>query len=85
MSRITVNEINGASDHNFGVEFETGDNLIIAGTYNLRQFSHFSIPSGTTAQRPSPAQPGMIRMNTTLRQVEVYTGTNWQKVFEASS
>ena len=82
MSRIQVNEINGSSDNNFGVEFATGNNLVISGTLNLRQFSHFSIPTGNTAQRPNPAQAGMIRLNNELNQVEVYTGTDWQKVFE---
>ena len=82
MSRIQVNEINGPSDNNFGVEFDSGNNLVIGGTLNLRQFSHFSIPTGNTAQRPSPAQAGMIRLNSELNQVEVYTGTDWQKVLE---
>ena len=32
------------------------------------------VPSGTTAQRPSPPDPGTIRYNTTLASLEVYIG-----------
>lgn len=35
------------------------------------------LPRGTTAQRPSPAQTGMIRFNTTLAETEFYNGTTW--------
>ena len=35
------------------------------------------IPSGNTAQRPSPGVTGMIRINTQLNQLEGYDGSNW--------
>jgi hypothetical protein len=35
------------------------------------------IPTGNTAQRPSPEITGMIRINTQLNQIEGYDGTNW--------
>jgi hypothetical protein len=35
------------------------------------------IPTGNTAQRPSPSVTGMIRINTQLNQIEGYDGTNW--------
>lgn len=35
------------------------------------------IPVGTTAQRPSPPQTGMVRMNTTAGSLEFYDGTTW--------
>ena len=36
-----------------------------------------TVPTGTTAQRPSTLAAGMIRYNTTTGQTEVYSGTNW--------
>jgi hypothetical protein len=35
------------------------------------------LPIGTTAQRPSSPATGMIRMNTTIGNVEYYNGTSW--------
>jgi hypothetical protein len=35
-----------------------------------------TIGVGTTAQRPAAVQ-GMIRLNTTIGQVEIYDGTQW--------
>ena len=37
-----------------------------------------NLPSGTTAQRPGSPTAGMIRYNTTLNEVEIYSGTEWQ-------
>jgi len=36
-----------------------------------------TLPSGTTAQRPSPASTGMTRFNTTTGSLEFYNGENW--------
>lgn len=38
-----------------------------------------TLPSGTTAQRPSSPTAGMVRFNTTLGYAEVYTGYYWVK------
>lgn len=35
------------------------------------------LPSGSTAERPSPAQDGMMRYNTTEVKFEGYVGGNW--------
>lgn len=37
----------------------------------------FKLPSGTTAQRPSNPQTGMLRFNTDAGVMEVYDGTQW--------
>lgn len=42
------------------------------------------IPSGTTAERPSPASVGMFRFNTDLGATEVYTGTEWKVIYSNS-
>jgi hypothetical protein len=38
---------------------------------------YLSIPVGTTAQRPSSPEAGMIRWNTTIDAAEEYNGTSW--------
>lgn len=40
----------------------------------------FSIPAGTTAQRPTSPVNGMIRYNTTLGLVEIYKAGVWSDV-----
>ena len=39
-------------------------------------------PKGTTAQRPNPAQTGMLRYNTTVPQYELYNGNEWIELGE---
>lgn len=38
------------------------------------------IPSGTTAQRPSPTKDGMLRYNSDTAQAEIYKGGTWSSV-----
>lgn len=42
------------------------------------------IPAGTTAQRPSSPQNGMLRFNTTLNTLEIYNGS-WLGLAQATS
>jgi hypothetical protein len=42
------------------------------------------IPIGTTAQRPVTPAAGMMRVNTTTGQFEVYIGTQWSNFASAS-
>jgi hypothetical protein len=53
--------------------------LILDGTEGITQPSitgAFGVPSGTTAQRPNPAEVGMIRFNTDTEQLENFTTNN---------
>lgn len=47
----------------------TGGNVTVTGSW--------TIPVGTTAQRPSAPVVGMIRFNTTLGYPEFYNGSSW--------
>ena len=47
----------------------TGGNVTATGAW--------TIPVGTTAQRPSSPATGMIRFNTTLGYAEFYNGSSW--------
>jgi len=40
----------------------------------------FSLPSGTTAQRPSTTVVGMSRWNTSFGWYEIWNGTDWQQI-----
>ena len=54
--------------------------LILDGTDGITQPSittAFGLPSGTTAQRPDPAEAGMVRFNTDTGLLETYTGSEW--------
>jgi len=58
--------------------------LTSSGTYNLYDVQadstgFFDLPTGTTAQRPSPTG-GMIRFNSTLNLAEYYDGTSWKSI-----
>ena len=50
----------------------TGGNVTTTGAYTL--------PVGTTAQRPGTPATGMFRYNSTTSGVEVYNGSSWTSV-----
>jgi hypothetical protein len=50
---------------------------VTAGDMTLNGTGAITLPSGTTAQRPSSPVAGMIRYNTTESANEVYNGTSW--------
>lgn len=47
----------------------TGGNVTATGAW--------TIPTGTTAQRPSTPATGMMRYNTTTSGIEIYNGSSW--------
>lgn len=49
----------------------------IAQNVTLSSTGAFTVPSGTTAQRPATPVNGMLRYNTTIPQLEIYVGGNW--------
>ena len=49
-------------------------NILMSGTGTL------DLPVGTTAQRPSSPNNGMIRYNTTLSRYEGYSGSAWSQI-----
>ena len=71
--------------NNFEINFDDGESMIVNGSCNLHPLSHFKLPAGTTAQRPSSPAVGMIRFNTEELQVEVYNGSSWLQIIRASA
>lgn len=54
------------------------NNVAIKGQFDISSSSAFKIPSGTTAQRPDPAQTGQMRYNTTTNTFEGFgAGNTW--------
>lgn len=51
------------------------------GTLSVSATGAFRVAAGTSAQRPSPTQPGMIRFNTVSNHLETFnTPMGWQQV-----
>ncbi len=78
---INISAVGGAETANFGLALAaspsfTGTatfagNILMSGTGTL------DLPVGTTAQRPSSPDNGMIRYNSTLSRYEGYSGSAW--------
>ena len=81
MSTIKVQSLRGTSDNDFDIVVPTDGNLLVGSTVTLGNEATVSIPVGTSAQRPTGQnlQVGMIRYNTDINYVEVWTGANWQQ------
>lgn len=65
------------------IEFQADGLSVATATstgFNLTGTGSLTIPSGTTAQRPSSPSAGMIRYNTETNKSEFYNGTNWLNV-----
>jgi hypothetical protein len=81
---INISAVGGAETANFGLALAaspsfTGTatfagNILMSGTGTL------DLPVGTTAQRPSSPNNGMIRYNTTLSRYEGYSGSAWSQI-----
>jgi len=65
---VTISNFNGLT-YNDSTTAVTGGNVTATGAW--------TIPVGTTAQRPSSPATGMIRFNTTTGKVETYNGSSW--------
>jgi len=73
-SNVNIATANG----NITMSVNGTSNIVIIS--NIAQFTGNAgvvIPYGNTAQRPSPALTGTIRVNTELAQIEGYDGTAW--------
>ena len=79
MSILNVGEIHGSTENNREIMMETSNNLVITGTLAHNRLGRFTLPVGTTAERPSSPTAGHMRYNTTLSYVEVYNGSAWYR------
>ena len=79
MSILNVGEIHGSTENNREIMMENSNNLVITGTLAHNRLGRFTLPVGTTAERPSSPSAGHMRYNTTLNYVEVYNGSAWYR------
>ena len=79
MSILNVGEIHGSTENNREIMMESSNNLVITGTLAHDRLGRFTLPVGTTAERPSSPTAGHMRYNTTLNYVEVYNGSAWYR------
>ena len=67
---------------NFLQEVNISNFLEVEGNVKIDSTGYLQLPLGTTAQRPSSPQKGMIRYNSSLDEVEVYArgpeGNSWR-------
>lgn len=75
--------IDKTADSSGVLKYQTNstDALSISTAQNvtLHSVGGLSVPSGTTAQRPSSPTNGMLRYNTTIPQLEIYIN-GWTSV-----
>ena len=71
MSTLTVHDLKGFSTYSNTVRVPSGHRLDVAGTFKL--------PTWTTGTRPSGTE-GLLGINTTDKQLEVYLDGEWTKV-----
>lgn len=57
--------------------------MAILKQLSIKDGQQLGLPVGTTAQRPTPAAMGMMRVNTSIGWVEYYDGSDWKPVINA--
>tara|TARA_B100000427_G_scaffold256839_1_gene220589 strand:+ start:2044 stop:3174 length:1131 start_codon:yes stop_codon:yes gene_type:complete len=77
MSIIRFDELYGPEQSEMMLQMQGQDHLNIFGQFAMGQLGQICLPSGTTGQRPTNPQVGMIRINETLLAIEVYDGETW--------
>ena len=80
MSIIRFDELYGPEQTEMMCQMDGQDHLNIFGIFAMGQNGQICLPSGTTGQRPTSPQVGMIRINETLLAIEVYDGETWLPV-----
>ena len=69
MSTIKANKIENLSSSNGGISIDNTGMVTFPGNEGVK------LPKGTTAERPSSADDGLIRLNTTTGKIEVFSST----------
>jgi len=76
---ISLGAINQTNLGMAGLASPTFTGTVTAPELDLTGTTSLKLPVGTTAQRPTGAT-GDLRFNSTLSQVETYSGSEWEKV-----
>ena len=80
MSQLQTGGLGGIAQTLNQVTVPAGHNLVIDGDIlHHNGNGAFTIPAGTTAQRPGSPNRGDMRFNTSDDALEVWTGTDWKQ------
>ena len=85
MSTVRAEKLLGAEYPEQGlmkIQMDSTSHLNIQGKIEMDFGGQICIPSGTTDDRPSSPQKGMIRINETKLGVEVYDGSEWKLIVQ---
>ena len=85
MSIVRATKLLGAEYPEQGlmkIQMDSTSHLNIQGKLEMDYGGQICIPSGTTDDRPSSPQKGMIRINETKLGVEVYDGSEWKLIVQ---
>ena len=85
MSTVRAEKLLGAEYPEQGlmkIQMDATSHLNIQGKIEMDFGGQICIPSGTTDDRPSSPQKGMIRINETKLGVEVYDGSEWKLIVQ---
>jgi hypothetical protein len=77
MSQLRLKQIAGPADSKDGSVIIFDSNK---PHWSTDLTSSLKLPKGTTLQRPTSAEQGMIRFNTTVGGVEFHTGSDWKRL-----
>tara|TARA_Y100000004_G_scaffold34163_1_gene36426 strand:- start:8961 stop:10040 length:1080 start_codon:yes stop_codon:yes gene_type:complete len=80
MSTLKTDTLQGSSVNDYAIHCNSGVDINVSGEFEADANSQFTVPQGTTAERPSSPSTGMIRHNTTTNSLEVWDGSAWSDV-----
>ena len=84
IDNVTIDGGNIASDTALTITTAANGNITLqtdgTGVVRIPDTNGMVIPVGNTDQRPSPVDVGTIRFNTTINEIEVWDGTQWDEV-----
>ena len=75
MSKCIVTNLAGIATTLYQITIPSGHKLRVEGRMVIDGTGSFTLPSGTTAQRPASASTGDLRFNTDEGGIEVYDGS----------
>jgi len=78
MSKCIVTNLAGIATTLYQITIPSGHKLRVEGRMVIDGTGSFTLPSGTTAQRPASASTGDLRFNTDEGGIEVYDGSAWE-------
>ena len=77
MSQVRTSKLMGPELTEMKIRMDSNAHLNVYGRLETGLSGQICIPSGTTDERPTSPQKGMIRINETKLGIEVYDGSDW--------